>query len=72
MTEKERKKLCWLVLKRGKKYRLSRWRTNVQRSGKGKNIDYTENVDKYYQKGNIDYSEKPKVTFRKLQPKFKN
>lgn len=39
---------------------------------KEKNIDYTENVDKYYQKGNIDYSEKPKVIFRKLQHKFKN
>lgn len=28
-----------------------------------------ENVNKYYEKANVDYSEKPKVMFRKLQPK---
>lgn len=71
---KRKKTLCWPVLNRGKKnsYRLSRWRTKVQRQGKGKEIVDIDNVNKYYyQKVNIECIEKQKSYLKSFKPKLK-
>lgn len=68
MTEKERKKLCWPELKRKKQLQTQQMVNKSTKIEQRKQHENYKNVDKYYQKVNIGYNEKPKVIFRKLWP----